>query len=176
MIDKYVKITVMVFIALLLFGGCDASVSSAGKSDISIKAHDKDDELDTLSTNSQNDREFLQKFSWKKIKADVSQFYLNDNFPTLNEYTVEMKFEKRVVTAYADCQKITANYKLRDSRISFSNISIAPAVELATCIESQYADDAVLAFFENDFLIEHIEQSKAKFSALDFDALIELYR
>ncbi len=176
MIIKYIKTTLMIFFALLLLGGCNTSVSSGGTSDISIKAQDSDGELDTLSTNIQNDKEFLQKTSWKKIRADVSHFYLNNNFPTLSEYTIDMKFEKRVVTAYADCQKITANYKLRDEEISFSNISIAPAVELATCIESQYADDAVLAFFENDFLLEGVDQSKARFSALDFDTVIELYR
>ena len=171
---KAIVLTVLIF---SFFTGCDSSISSDGSLDSSIKISDKqnDENLQSLSEN-RDINEVLQKGLWTKIKEDVSLFYENENFPSLRYYTIKMSFSKREVLTYADCQKIMARYRIKDNEITFSNIVVAPALELPVCVESQYADDAVLAFFENDFYIDADNENSIKFKAFDFDGSIELHR
>jgi hypothetical protein len=172
------KLFLGLFIMMVLFQGCDTTASSSSN-DITIKStnSDKTDNLTTLSVENTDISAFVMKEKWKSIKIDISAFYESSNLPSVQHtYTIDMQFAKKSVVAYADCQKVSANYKIVGKEISFSKVSVAPAIELATCIESEYADDAVLTLFENSFEVTKITEKEVVLDALDFDTNIVLKR
>lgn len=172
------KLFLSLFIIIALFQGCNTTASSS-LNDITIKSTNGDDtnDLATLSVENTDLHTFLMQENWKSIKTDISAFYESSNFPAVQHiYTIDMVFAKKSVTVYADCQKVSANYKVNGKEITFSKISVAPAIELATCTESEYADDAVLAFFENGFEVKKITEKKLTLEAVDFDTTVVLGR
>ncbi len=172
------KLFLGLFIITALFQGCNTTISSSSN-DITIKSTDGDktDNLTTLSVENTDIHAFLMEENWKSIKVDISAFYESSNLPSVQHaYSIDMQFTKKSVVAYADCQKVSANYKIIGKEISFSKISVAPAIELATCIESEYADNAVLTLFENSFEVMKITEKEAVLDALDFDTQIVLKR
>ena len=176
---KHWKLVLTAALVLIGFGGCDSTISDDGA--VSVKAGSTKSESETLGTLSL-DREAITKlltFSpWHSIRADIGAFYENQNYPQrLRTYTVDIRFGKSEVTAYADCKKITARYKVDGKKLIFSHVSTpAPAVELASCEESVFADEAVLALFENSFNVTSIDTHRAKLYNEDFDTTIELRR
>jgi hypothetical protein len=167
-------------IILIGLGGCESTISDNGS--VSIKAGsavDKAaDKLGTLSTDQESIGKMLSLAPWKRIRANISAFYENQNFPqSAHTYRVDLRFGQKSVTAYADCKKITARYSLEGKKLRFSHVSTpAPAVDLATCVESEFADEAVLALFENSFMVTSVDAHKAVLDAEDFDTTVELER
>ncbi len=177
--DTFIK-SLPLLVMILLLGGCNGTVSSSDGSDVTIHATTEDatqSGLHALSLDTQDIKTVLTDRPWREIVVDISAFYESNTFPkSARSYTVALQFGEKEVRAYADCQKITAHYKIEDKSISFSKRSIGPAIELASCVESEYADDAVWAFFENSFRVETIDDHEAVFDADDFDTSVTLRR
>jgi len=172
----FIKLSLLVSIIWIL-QGCGSSNATSGDSNVTITANGSTTPLESLSLDDQNIQEILIGKTWHKITTNVSSFYENTNFPTfLQNYTVEISFDEKDIVAYADCQKLTARYSIDENEIHFSKSTIAPALELASCIESKYADDAVLALFENRFRVESIEDKEIVLDAVDFDTKVILER
>ena len=172
------KLFLSLFIITALFQGCNTTASSSSD-DITIKSTtgDEANDLSTLSMENTDLHTFLMQKNWKSIKTDIFAFYGSSNLPaTVHTYTIDMMFAKKSVTAYADCQKVTANYKVNGKEIAFSKVSVAPAIELATCTESEYADDAVIALFENSFEVTKMTEKEVTLEAVDFDTTVVLGR
>ncbi len=167
--------TILLAGLLLGFGGCESSVSDRG---VSIKAGGgADSGLSTLSDAQLDPHVVLMTGSWHRIEMPVAAFYENSIYPTASHsYAIDMHFGESTVTAYADCQKVTAHYRISDKEIAFSKASIAPAVDLATCEESEFADDAVMALFENSFTIEKVLPKEVVLHSEDFDTQVKLKR
>ncbi len=165
---------------LLALGGCQSTISDNGA--VSIKAgsavENAADKLGTLSLDQESIGKMLTLSPWTGIRSSISAFYENQNFPqSAGTYRVDLRFGQSRVTAYADCKKITARYTLEGKKLRFSHVSTpAPAVDLATCVESEFADDAVLALFENSFTVTSADTHKAVLKAEDFDTTVELER
>jgi heat shock protein HslJ len=163
---------------LFALSGCESTISNDGS--VSIKAGDSKNSgnsLETLALNEGNIQKLLMLTPWTKIEANIQAFYENGNYPSSRKsYTILMRFDKRTVTAYADCQKVMANYRLNGKDITFRDASIVPAIDLPTCVESEYADDAVMALFENSFEVTKVTEKEAVLDALDFDTQIVLKR
>ena len=170
----------ILFIALNLFYGCGGTVSGGDDSGVTIKSGTADtmsNALGTLSLSSADIRKELQSKPWREIEMDISAFYENSLYGAGEKrYPVTLSFQNKRIVAYADCQKITANYKVEAKRISFSRFSVAPAIDLASCVESEHADDAVIALLENSFTIKNITERQASLEAEDFDTTVDLRR
>ena len=170
----------ILFIVLNLFYGCGGTVSGGDDSGVTIKSGTADtasNALGTLSLGSADIQKELQAKPWEEIDMDISAFYENDLYSAGEKrYPITLSFRNKRIVAYADCQKITANYKIEAKRISFSRLSVAPAIDLASCVESEHADDAVIALFENSFTIKNITEREALLEAEDFDTTVVLKR
>ncbi len=167
----------ILMMSILLLQACGSS--SGIKDDTTIISNDGDiqNSLNTLSINSQDIQAVLIKGVWKSIDINIASFYENNNLPRYKKkYKINMVFQDHKVVAYADCQKITAKYKIKDKTISFSNATIAPAIELPSCQQFEYADDALLAFVSNVFEVKEISEKKALLSAPDFDTDVLISR
>ena len=174
---RYITLSVLLTVASI-FAGCGGN-SSYGGGDVSITsvAGDQPDKLGTLSLSSQDIQKVLESKPWKTMKTDVASFYENSIYSSgMRSYPVDITFQGKSVIAYADCQKITANYKIEGKNITFSKLSVSPAIELASCVESEFADDAVIAFFENSFSVKNVTEKSVLFEAEDFDTTITLER
>lgn len=167
------KKTVLI-ILLLLFSGCGSSNGSDGT--ISVTSSTDDDTLSTLSTQNFDFKETLSDKNWEEITMDLDEFYTT-SISTINKtYQIDMSFKDGEVIAYADCQKLTARYKISDKEISFSKVIYKPAIELASCEEFEDADQAVYEFLNNSFEASKIKKDEITFQADDFDAEIVLKR
>ncbi|RUM62972.1 MAG: hypothetical protein DSZ05_09350 [Sulfurospirillum sp.] len=174
---RYITLSILLMTANL-FVGCGGNTSFGG-GDVSITSAtgDRSDKLGTLSLNSQDIKKVLEAKPWKRMKADVASFYENSIYSTgMKSYPVDITFQGKRVVAYADCQRITANYKIEGKNITFSKLSVSPAIELASCVESEFADDAVIVFFENSFSVKTATEKSVLFEAEDFDTTITLER
>lgn len=166
-------------LAGLLFGlsGCESTISDSGAVRVKAGGTAGSSSLETLALDTGNIQKLLMLAPWTKIETDIRAFYENDNYPSARAgYTIIMTFDRRKVTAYADCQRVTANYRINGKEITFRDVAIAPAIELATCIESEYADDAVIALFENSFEVKKMTEKEAVLEAIDFDTEVVLKR
>jgi len=172
---KHILFSCMFFVGL--FQGCGSSTSSSnGSINVASVESGSDTGLQTLSEENRNLQDALQKSEWKEIVCNVSKLY-NDaaGYPeVMQNYSIQMQFSQKEVLAYADCQKITARYKVREDEISFSEIAIAPAIELASCQEFEYADDAVLGFFENSYTLQTIRKNEIVLEADTVDTSVIL--
>ncbi len=170
---KYVLLAGMV----LGFSGCEGTISDDGSVSISAGSGSVEESLTTLALNEDNIQTLLRLTPWTKIETDVQAFYESGNYPeTMQSYSIVMTFDTRTVSAYADCQKVTARYRLDGKDISFYDAEIAPAVDLPACVESEYADDAVLALFENSFEVVNMTEDEMVLQAFDFDTQVILKR
>ena len=167
-------------IVLNLFYGCGGTVFGGDDSGVTIKSGTADaavNTLGTLSLSSADIQKELQAKPWREIEMDISAFYENSLYSAgKKRYPVAFSFQNKRIIAYADCQKITANYKIEAKHISFSRLSVAPAIDLASCVESEHADDAVIALLENSFNIENMRKNEVLLSAEDFDTTVVLKR
>ncbi len=171
---------ILLLVLFLVSQGCQSTISRDGSVSISAGSapQEQNGDLGTLSTQQADLKKVLQQSQWYAIKTDIAAFYENSIYPAAyKRYTVTMRFGKREVVAYADCQKITARYSVEENRkLTFSTPEIGPDLEHATCIESQYADDAVIAFFENSFTLHKASEKRVVLTSDDFDVNVELLR
>lgn len=168
--------SVTLFWLLLGLSGCESTLSDNGAVTIKSASQSADDALATLAVDETNIQDTLMQSPWRRIETDIRAFYENTNLPANRSYTVDLRFGERTVTAIADCKKITAKYRVIDKEIRFSEVSTPSSVDLGSCIESEHADDAVLALFDNDFLVEKITPKSVLLDALDFDIKVRLSR
>ncbi len=169
-----IKSSFVICMGLFLMQGCGSSNSSGDTTMITVG--DSSNALATLSMNTQSIKPVLMQEPWKVISTDIASFYENTNLPTFKSYTIDISFGENDIVAYADCQKLTARYTLKDKEISFSWSTITPAIELASCAASEYADEAVLALLSNDFTVESLLTDEVVLQAVDFDTKVTLKR
>ncbi len=172
-------VVVCIGFGLFTLAGCDSS-SIKKKSDVnilSIQGNSENNNLDTLSLSKKDIQPILMDSAWKKVYINIASFYENNALPAHKKsYNADMKFGKRDITVYADCKKITANYKIKDNLLTFSNATISPAIDLASCEQFEYADDAVMALLSNTFEIKKAVEKKIVLDAVDFDSEVLLLR
>lgn len=177
---RKLSIAGILLILMNLFHGCGGTVSDGENNGIVMISKTEDtssNALETLSLNTTDIRQELQKKPWRKIEIDISDFYENNlNKPEEKWYPIELNFDEKRVVAYADCQKITADYRIAGKRISFSRLSVSPAIDLPICVESEFADDAVIALLENSFSIESMREKEMLLFSEDFDTTVTLRR
>lgn len=162
-------------ITLIMFTGCGTTISSDEALTVNGDTSSNSD-LDTLGSSTLDLQETLEKQSWDEMTLDLDQFDSFTYATSEKTYKIEMSFEDGLVSAYADCYKLTARYKIDESDISFSNITYGPAVELASCIQSLDADQAVYQLFLHDFEATDIASKEITLYNYDFDTEIVLSR
>ncbi len=158
------------FISILFYTGCNAP-SNPTEEVITLGGSDK---IDTLNENNLDLKEVLEATKWKEIIIDLDKFYPTVISTLEKSYLIDMSFENGKLTAYADCQKLTAKYKIDKKEISFSRISYTPAIELASCQESKDADQAVNQFLSNTFEASKIQKDEIIFYSDNFETEIRL--
>jgi len=159
----------------LAYVGCGTAHGSNG--DITITSGEKSsDKLGTLSVEDLDLKQTLTKESYKEITMDIDKFVLTPISTVNKPYKIDISFKNGKVLAYADCQKITARYKVSDKALSFSQVSYAPAVKLATCIEVEDADQAVDQFLKGSYEAQKITEDEIVFASDDVDANVVLKR
>lgn len=161
-------------ILLLLFSGCGASSGSGNN--ISVTSGSNDDTLGTLSIENRDLKETLTAKNWKTLTMDLDQFYTTAISTTIKTYKIDMNIENGKVTAYADCQKLTARYKIDDNVISFSKVGYGIDLDHASCQQSEDADQAVYEFLYNSFEVTKINEDEITFQSEDFDVEVVLKR
>ena len=166
--------TISLVLLSIIYTGCGSSNGS--DSDIIISSGKKDDNLGTLSSQDLDLKETLSEKNWKEIMMDIDQFFATSISTVNKTYKIDMSFENSKLTAYADCKKLTARYKIDDTKISFSHISNEPDLDHATCLESEDADQAVYQFLNNSFEATKIKEKEITFRSDDFDAEVILAR
>ncbi len=157
----------------LLSSGCNSSASS--NNDTVIKAGSQNSDLETLSTEDLDLKQTLASDRWTKITMNLSRFNSINPSYYQKSYLIELDFEDGKLTAYADCQKLTARYKISDNDISFSKITYNPD-DKAFCQQSEDADQAIYEFLNNSFEATDIQQDEITFKADDFDTEVTLKR
>ena len=161
---------------LLGLSGCESTLSDSAAVTVNSASQAADDALETLAVDETSIQNTLMQAPWKRIETDIRAFYENTNLPANRSYSVNLRFDERTVTAIADCKKVTAKYRVIGKEIRFSDVSTPSSVDLGSCIESEHADDAVLALFDNDFLVEKITSQSVVLDAIDFDVKVLLNR
>ena len=165
---------ILLTIFLLLYSGCGTSSGSDGT--ILSTSSSNSDKLSTLSTQNMDLKDTLSSKNWKTITMDLDKFYTT-SISTINKaYQIDMNFQDGKTIAYADCQKLTASYKINDTEISFSRISYEPDLEHAACQQSEDADQAVYQFFYNTFEAIKIKENEITFQSDDFNTEVILKR
>jgi len=160
------------FISILFYTGCNVPSNSTEE----VITLGSDDKIDTLSEKDLNLKELLEDAKWKEIVIDLDKFYPTVIESVEKSYLIDMSFKNGKVTTYADCQKLTAKYKITKKAISFSHISYAPAIELTSCQQSEDADQAVNQLFSNTFEVSQMQKDEIIFYSDDFEAEIKLKR
>ncbi len=166
--------TIILTILLLLFSGCGTSSGTDGT--ILVTSGKNDDALGTLSTQQLDLKETLTSENWKEITIDLDKFYTTSISTVNKTYQIDMSFKDGEVVAYADCQKLTARYKISDQEISFSRVSYEADLDHAICQQSEDADQAVNQFLNNSFEASEIKEDEITFISDDFDAEVILRR
>jgi hypothetical protein len=178
--------TLLSFLMLFVVIGCggtygdrellkssDDKVQSLGK-----EVKEQNQTLSTLGSSTKNLdlAKVLTKKAWEKISINLDKFYTTPTQTQIKEYKIDMKFEDSTVLAYADCQKLTATYRVQNNKVQFFNIQYSPAIELATCIESKDADKAVYELMLQDFEVTDIKEKQITFKSYIFDTDVILKR
>ncbi|HIP02132.1 MAG TPA: META domain-containing protein [Campylobacterales bacterium] len=163
---------IILTISLLFLIGCGSSNGQDGT--ISVNLGSDDNALGTLSTQNMDLKETLSGENWEEITMDLDQFYTTSISTVNKTYKIDMGFKDGKVTAYADCQKLTARYKISDKEISFSRVSYEADLDHAFCQQSEDADEAVNQFLNNSFEAIRIKEDEITFQSDDFDAEVIL--
>jgi predicted small secreted protein len=168
-------LTISLSLLSLVYVGCGTAHGSNG--DIIITAGDKKaDKLETLSVEDMDLKQTLTKERYKEITMDIDKF-VPTAIRTINKsYKLDINFKNGKVLAYADCQKLTTKYKINNKLLSFSHVSYAPAIELATCVEVEDADQAVYQFLNGSYEAIKITENEIVFASDDIDAKVVLKR
>ncbi len=119
---------------------------------------------------------YLEEDTWSKITLDLEKFQY-DRESSQRTYDIEMRFEKNKVTVLADCQYISASYRLRDDEITFSRVSAPkPALDLPSCKDFEDAENAVSNFFVYSYIVQANKQSEVVFEGTDIETSVTLNR
>jgi len=165
---------VLLILISTIYSGC--GTSSGSNDNTLITSGEEELDLGTLSYQDLDLKETLEKENYKEIMMDIDQFFTTAIETVNKTYKIDMSFENGRVTAYADCKKLTARYKVYDNKISFSRITDEPDLDHATCQQSEDADQAVYQFLNNSFEATDIKDEKIIFKSDDFDAEVILTR
>lgn len=160
------------FIITLILLGCSGSVGD--KDGFIMTSGEVKDSIETLSLDNIDLKENLTKKNWTKISANLDKFYSFSTYSQKKDYSIKMTFENGNILAYADCKKLTARYIVNDKKISFYEVSYAPAIELATCQESEDADKVVYQFLLRDFEVIEIKDRQIIFKSHEIDTEVIL--
>jgi heat shock protein HslJ len=171
---RKIVFSILFVLSSIIHIGCGSS--SGSNADITITSGDQNGKLETLSNQEVDLKQTLSEKNWTEIKMDIDQFFATSIATVNKTYKIDMNFENGKVTAYADCKKLTARYKISDKSISFSHIGNEPDLDHATCIQSEDADQAVYQFLYNSFEATEIKDDKIVFKSDDFDAKVVLSR
>ncbi len=166
----------IIILSLFLLQGCDSGSGENMNVDITTTAAKKSD-LQTLASLPKDLRKVLREERWKAITCDLKRLDSESwDMPGIRRYSIDMRFGEREVVAYADCQRLTARYRVEGKKLSFSQSRIAPAIDLASCKEFEYADDAVWAFFENSYTLRSADEEALIFDAQEVETTVTLHR
>lgn len=157
----------------LLTTGCDNSTTL--NDDTVITAGSQNSDLEILGEEDLDFKQTLTSDKWTKITMNLSKFNSVNPSYFQKSYLVELDFKDGKLTAYADCQKLSARYKISDKDISFSKITYK-ADDKAFCQPSEDADQAVYEFLNNSFEATNIEKDEVTFKADYFDTEVTLKR
>ena len=156
---------------VVLFSGCGESTADG----VAGPSTGGDKVIGSLS-GSEDVGAFLQERSWNKITLDLEKFQY-DKKSRQRTYDMEMLFEKRKVTVLADCQYVSASYRLKDDEIIFSRVSAPrPALDLPSCKDSEDAESAVSNFFTYSYVVKANKQSEVVFEGTDIETSVTLKR
>ena len=166
--------TLLLLGALTFLGGCSSSVDTKSQS-TNGPSSNSGGTLGSMS-GSEDIKAYLEESGWKSVSLDLDK-YLYDMKGSTKSYTMQMDFKDGKVTALADCNIITARYKVKDDEVSFSRVSSPkPALDIPTCKEFKDADKAVSAFFSSDYSVTPRTQNELSLTALDVDTSVTLKR
>lgn len=170
---KKVYLSSLIILALIS-SGCS---TSAGSDDgIIIASGSQESDLNALDNQNPDLKKTLSSKNWNEVNIDLDKFYPTSIATVKKSYLIDLNFEDGKVTAYADCKKLTARYKINENDISFSKVSYEPAIDLATCQESEDADQAIYEFLNNSFEATEIKEDEITFKSDNFDAQVTLKR
>ncbi|MCH9813742.1 MAG: hypothetical protein K0U47_07340 [Epsilonproteobacteria bacterium] len=162
------------FIILIFSTGCGTPVEETNS--LTTSGSTIEDNLYTLNSPTFDLDKIVSQKKWSNMEIDLDQFYQTPFSTVKKPYRIEMEFKEQKVTAYADCQKLTASYKIADKTLSFSKLSYAPAVDVASCIESEDADQAVYQFFNHTYETIETSAKAVTFQANEVEAKVTLTR
>jgi len=138
----------MALLAAVMIAGFGCGDSKPLNSDVRVgESH----ALGTLGVAEDNQKVLMQG-EWKTLDMDLKKYYYEIE-DKVNSYNMKMKFSKYKVEALANCYKVEASYLLEEEQISFAKLSLRPAIEMASCHESENAEDAVDAFFSQSYRV-----------------------
>ncbi len=163
---------ISLILILLFSSGCGTSIES--KNNTLMTSDAQEDTLETLSNQNIDLQSSITGKNWKKIVMDLDKFYPTAIRTVKKSYLIDMTFENNTATAYADCFKLSARYKITDKEISFSRISYEPAIELAVCQQSEDADQAIYEFMSNVFEATEADENQIIFKSNEFETEIIL--
>jgi len=171
------KITVTLLSAtILLMSGCGSTGDSIPTSTVGPSSGSGDSNgLGGLSGN-EDIAAFLEESAWTSITMDLDKF-LFDTTGKTSDYDIQMTFKDGVVTALADCNIVTASYKINDNEMTFYRVSAPkPAIDYPTCQEFQDAENAVSSFFSSDYFVSANKQTEVSLESMEIDASVVLTR
>ena len=157
----------LLLVAFLLGNGCGDSNSNG-----SVKGADST--LSTLSAKS-SVKEILTAKEWKTLEVNLDQYYYSQSGEK-KQYDLRMNFTNHKVEAIANCYRVIASYRIDDKAILFARLSFKPMDDVATCSESEKAEDAVDAFFSKSYMIEEMDAKHIVFNSFDEEATATLSR
>jgi hypothetical protein len=155
-------------IGLIYFSGCGSDsreyegTLSSGSSK-SMGALSGDEDLSSI----------LKEKNYSKIDIDIDKYKYNID-SGMKSYEMDMVFEDRKVTGLADCNRFSANYKVKDDELSFSKIHFELASDLATCKGFLGADEAINAFLSSTYTVAGASGDKIILDSVDFDTSVML--
>jgi hypothetical protein len=159
--------------SLLFLVGC--GTSNGKNSDFTISAGKKSENLGTLSIENLDLKETLYGKNWNKITMDLDKFYTTSISTVEKVYKIDMNFKDGKVLAYADCQKITAQYRVKKDEIKLSHAQYE-TFDKPSCEEFKDADQAIYQFMNNSFEATKITKNEITFKSYDFDTEIKIER
>ncbi len=151
-----------------LFGGCDTTALPDATGGI--------DTLSTLSEQTPDYGDTLRSTVWRHLAIDLDAMHRNDSFPSgTHTYPMRIRFGRTGVTAYANCYKLTATYRIDDTRLYFDAPQQLPT-DQASCTEYELADEAVYTLFQHDYTFQKSGRTAVVLKATDLPAIVTLQR
>jgi heat shock protein HslJ len=168
-------ISVLLLITTLFFSGCNSGANTTATDSSAGPSSGSEQSIGSMS-GGEDISAYLEDDRWTSITLDLDK-YLYDTQGSTRAYSVEMDFKEGKVTVLADCNHITASYKIKEDRISFSRVSSPkPAIDLPTCTEFKDADNAVVALFSSEYVVKPRTLDELVLEATDIETSVTLTR